>query len=474
MRATCMMLLFAAACQNGPQPEPDGGTKRPDAGLPPVTWKTVSHGYTVAQGHCEARWQSDLSGALGEPGRVMKLDDVTGDGVADLLVSGVKASAEGGLGVSRVSVLSGVTGRLAGPLRELRGALMGTALSADIDGDGARDLVVATLESPDLCGGGSAPSSGCNDPRTHLYALKASSFEATWSRGPTPGAEQLGVELAGWVDENGDGVPDVLAGAPFPKAGAAGVVQVLSGKTGERLRTLETAQGADSFGARLARAPDLDGDGTADLWVSDVRGPAEHYGAGAVFALSGKTGEVLWRHDGEGGENPDLFGEPLEVLGDLDGDGVPELAVGAPNHAVNGVGADTGAVTVLSGKSGAPLRQVDGAKAGDRFGTVLASAGDLDGDGKPDFVVAEPGSVGSFFEAPRAGRVRVFSGATAAVLVELGSSAPTDVSDRFGATVLGLGDLDGDGRAELLVGAPGSKAVGAAGTAELTLFSCKP
>lgn len=139
----------------------------------------------------------------------------------------------------------------------------------------------------------------------------------------------------------------------------------------------------------------------------------------------------------------DRFGAALAQLGDLDGDGRPDFAVGAPRAAPNGL--ETGRVRVHRGRDGAVLAVLDGDEPGERFGAALASLGDVDGDGVPDFAVSSPRHGGS------RGRVRVYSGATFQVLWARDGAA---AAARFGATIAGIGDIDGDGMSDLAVGAP--------------------
>jgi len=162
----------------------------------------------------------------------------------------------------------------------------------------------------------------------------------------------------------------------------------------------------------------------------------------------------------------DRFGSALVTLGDLDGDGVAELAVGAPGD--DDGNRDRGALWILFPAQDGTVRQqrrvAGSSDLGaaldnfDEFGSALATLGDLDGDGLRELAVGAPGDDDG---AADAGAVwLLFLGTDGAVRRELKLSAlalgpALDAGDGFGASVLWLPDLDGDGRGELAVGAPG-------------------
>lgn len=200
-----------------------------------------------------------------------------------------------------------------------------------------------------------------------------------------------------------------------------------------------TAPGA-GFGSALAALPDLDGDGLQDLAIGIPGGTR-----GEVVIVATASTATLRRHTGPAGIPG--FGSVLAEVGDLDGDGKVDLAVGVPDAYANGV------VVTYSSATGALLHAILGRAPGDRFGASLAAAGDVDRDGKADFAVGSPGAdAGTQLEL---GRVEVFSGATGALRVAVLGTTPGGSS---GASLAALGDVDGDGRAELAVGAPAADA----------------
>jgi hypothetical protein len=142
----------------------------------------------------------------------------------------------------------------------------------------------------------------------------------------------------------------------------------------------------------------------------------------------------------------DGFGFVAEAIGDLDGDGASEIIIGALRNTQGGPLA--GKAFVYSGGSGALIHSVAGAPF-NRLGHAVAGVGDVDADGVPDYAVAGPGTPGA--PPPQLGRLLVISGATHTVLID--RTGPAHLSF-FGYDIGGAGDVNQDGRADVLVGAP--------------------
>ena len=254
--------------------------------------------------------------------------------------------------------------------------------------------------------------------------------------GGKPG-DELGAAVCFPGDLDGDGTDDFAAGAPgFDAAGStdAGCVMVYSGATGAPLYSIV---GAGRFGERLARVSDVDGDGVAELAVG---APAEDAGFGRVHLRSGASGAALWSHLGAG---PSVGqGTAIAAVRDVDGDGVDEVATGMRD---GGAGA-TGCVALLSGATGAALRVWFGAEAGEQLGAAVGDAGDLDGDGLPEVLIGSPGAGGN-------GRVTARRVSDGAVVWERAGEGGA-----FGSTLAGGADFHGGGFADVLAAAPAAAA----------------
>ncbi|MBX3272905.1 MAG: FG-GAP repeat protein [Sandaracinaceae bacterium] len=253
-------------------------------------------------------------------------------------------------------------------------------------------------------------------------------------------------------DLDADGYADLLAGAP--EVGGGRVARFAGPAAGAPTFLDPGLEASARFGLAVASA-DVNGDGRADVIVGAPFADGAAGGdAGRVFVARG--GAAPAPLETGAGSAAETLGAAVAVVGDLDGDGFLDVALGAPQHAERATGA--GRVVVLFGSAGGlerPTALSYESAPSAAFGAALAG-GDLDGDGYADLVVGEPGrSLGA--SAPEGGRVLVFRGGPrglAAVPEVIEPSSPQPVL-RFGQALAVLPDLDGDGIADLAVGAPG-------------------
>jgi FG-GAP repeat protein/VCBS repeat protein len=276
----------------------------------------------------------------------------------------------------------------------------------------------------------------------------------------TVGARSAAVDTS-WgttLDVNGDGYADVVVGAPNRSTDAgmnSGSVSLyLGGSSGLSTvptTTLVGSSGASgNFGWHAASAGDVNGDGYADLVVG---APASMGYAGSVYIyLGGPSGlaatpaATLYGPDGANG----FFGISVASAGDLDGDGYADIVVGA-----EGASSNTGKVYTYRGSAtgiadkASPTGFLDGPATSASFGISVAGAGDVNGDGYGDIVV------GAYGVAMYAGRAYVFLGSKTGIVAKASSIliSPGGPNGQFGLSVAGAGDVNGDGYADIVVGA---------------------
>jgi hypothetical protein len=282
-------------------------------------------------------------------------------------------------------------------------------------------------------------------------------------------------------DLDGDLVADIAIGAiafdPLDEFGNpinnAGGVMVFSSATGLPIRPFEGFEPDGNLGFGIITLPDRDGDGIYEMAVGAPRmSSGDVPEAGAIVIFSGDTGEVLDTIYGQGGQGT-LLGTSLAIIGDLDGDGVPEFVAGA-----SGVGATNppshGFAVVFDGASLAPLQTLAGEEPGAIFGASVAGGGDLDGDNIPDFVVGAPlqdvtgGQGGTSLDA---GRIYAYSGADFGLMHAIQhQGGPETPKANFGTSVAVLGDVNGDNNADFAAGGPESQQ-GSGGNGFVAVYS---
>ncbi len=345
------------------------------------------------------------------------LGDVDGDGVVDLHAS----TSEG------VRIWSGAT---FGWLQDIEAPSSSVSEGmGDLDGDGLTEFLLGTSSAP-----------GLGLKRGIVRVISSADHSTRWIEQHASG-EGFGATLVAWGDADGDGLPEYLAGQPGSTSPAPGCVLLHEARLATRFSEVVSEAGAGtSFGSIARSAGDFDNDGVADIIVGEPDDSTQGLQAGRVRVFSGRSGSVLLDVLGEAGGSQ--LGWSVAAAGDIDRDGFADVLVGIP------FGTQAGVVRAISGRTREVLLEVDGQAPLDRFGYSITGVGDMNGDLVPDVLVGAPWNDSGALDA---GAAYLVSGATGATLLVLAATEPLLGA---GMSVSAGGDVDGDGVQDILVGAP--------------------
>ncbi len=292
----------------------------------------------------------------------------------------------------------------------------------DVTGDGIADMLLGDLFFT------SVPSQFANG---QVQVLSGADGTFVYEvLGPTPGSN-FGISTSDLGDISGDGIPDFVIGDPFAGVSDDGRVSVHSGADGSLLFAVDGDAG-ERLGYAVCGLGDVSGDGVPDFVATH---PAALL-AGGGDILSGVDGSVL-NSIGGGGFSADDYATSATRLGDVDGDGFADVALGAPGEFGN-----TGRVRVYSGATGMNLYTLNGLGQDELFGVRVQSIDDVNADGADDLAISALGFAG-------VGQVRVFSGTNGTSLYDVtGTASPQNL----GQSLARMEDIDGDGIGDFLVG----------------------
>ncbi|MCB0359709.1 MAG: VCBS repeat-containing protein, partial [Bdellovibrionales bacterium] len=250
----------------------------------------------------------------------------------------------------------------------IAGYRVSEVLADDLDGDGHQEIIIFTSSY--------LPST--------ITVRNETATEALWSVAMGTGNDNLGLDGAAIIDDiDRDGFRDILVGAKRsdgPSGTFSGKAVVVSGRTGQTLRTHYGTLPSQYMGEAVAALSDINNDSYKDYlvcapgvyWANNPTVPA------SCWAFSGQTGQILYQIPGSGADG---LGSEVAVVGDVTGDGKDDFILGLPYWNTR-----TGRAVLYSGSNGQPITSVQGT-AYSRFGERIEYAGDTDLNGHPEVLI---------------------------------------------------------------------------------------
>lgn len=430
-----------------------------------------------AVAHFSGEAPNDVAGTS-----LARAGDVNGDGYGDFLIGAPSNdSGPGNDGGAAYLILGGPGGWSLGkrlgqsPTIEYFGeaasdnAGISVAGAGDVNADGFDDLLIGANLNDD--GGASAGAAylvlGSATPTSSDLAT---AIQYTGEAG----GNQAGISVAGGGDVNGDGFDDMLIGAHLNNDGgaSAGAAYLVLGSATPASVNLSTViqytgeAAGNNAGRGVAIVGDTDRDGRADMLIGAPINADGGANAGAIYLIVGSAtpasaslgaaAPTVVQFTGSGAENA---GQSVAGVGDVNGDGFADMLAGAPLNA----GSDAGAAYLILARPGMPPNtlgvagiQYTGEAGNDQAGTQVAGAGDVNGDGFADMLIGAPLNSGT---DNGAGYLVLGSAGPASASLSTAIRYLGALNNDTASPVAGAGDVNGDGLADILLGAVGNDTI---------------
>ncbi len=372
--------------------------------------------------------------------------DVNGDAFSDVIVGADDGNAFVFNG-SSTGIASG-TSATANTALTGAGSNYGICVNSagDVNGDGYSDVIVGSSNATNAFTYEGSPS-GSQSTST-LTILGTSNGGGSGCSGPTPGCQEdrLGFSVSSAGDLNGDGYSDVIVGV-IGYNGITGAAYIYYGSstglsTGSpTVLTIPYTGTQENFGWSVAGAGDINGDGYDDV-VIGAKYQNGNIGAAYIYlgSSSGIVNSIATTLNGI--NNFDAFGSSVASAGDVNGDGYYDIIIGSFGAGVAYI--YMGSATGIANNAPADTLYAPNPSSG--FGISVASAGDVNGDGYSDVIVGTLGGGGGFAYVYKGSATGIANKATP-------DYSLTGVGGDFGVSVSSAGDVNGDGYSDVIVGA---------------------
>ena len=395
---------------------------------------------------------------------VASAGDVNGDGYSDVIIGAFAYDDGVNTDEGRAFVyLGSATGLSATPAStpddaDQANAQFGISVASagDVNGDGYSDVIIG--------------ANGYNDgPNTdegwaYVYQGSASGLNTTnnWQViGPQAGAT-YGYSVASAGDVNSDGYSDVIVGAYIYSSvsGADGKAFLyLGSSTGLSTTASWTGIGSmanEYFGSCVAAAGDVNGDGYGDVLVGGYGYTNGQSQEGRAYLFYGSAGGLsavaAWNVESNGITG--IMGRSLAGAGDVNGDGYSDIIISAAQYTIGG-NPNAGKVYLFYGKATIPSITADwiadGTQNGEYFGISVAGLGDVNGDGYTDVIIGAQSYDGAF--ADEGAAFAYYGSSTGLPASPNRTYLGTQLNEQYGISVASAGDVNGDGYNDAIVGA---------------------
>lgn len=408
---------------------------------------------------------------------VSSVPDLDGDNLNDVIIGAIDTDVfDPELGDGSVYVYSGADGEFIAqffsPSPQFNSGFgVSVAGLPDINGDGRGDILIGA--SGEAREGGSGAIFDSVMGRAYVYTLDPMNEPVLRFTLEPPGDVDIanfGAKVIALEDTNDDSIPDFAVGAPRMETSAgaeSGMVYVFSGADGSILYDLampelpiNQSREGGSFGLRMDRLPDTNGDGIDDLIVGadyqfERTRPDE---VGAAFLFSGADGELLHTFVGSVPlpEFNERFGRSVAGMQDVNGDGFGDVAISSPFEPIASLPGSTfgGNIYIYSGATGDLIRTIESpiGQDGRWFGRLMTSVGDFNGDGAGDLAALADYLQTDFAIGDHIVLINGRTGNSVRAMGDDGNLLQGYSIDYEGQSIAGLGDITGDGLSDLVLG----------------------